>query len=412
MRTWNKGTTRAALFTAGFVALGAGSVCPPAAFGDTTNGDHSLLGGDQISAPISVPIDISGDSVAVAGAARSRSKGGAKAGGHGHGGGRGGGRWTSGRHSVLGGDQVGVPVSVPVDMCGNAAGDAFAGCKGGAVAKGDQGPGGRRTSGDHSVGGGDQVDIPVKVPVNVCGNAVAVLGDAVAGCAGGVGGHPGPGDGGYGHCGCGHGGYGATGHGGRVLRSPATTVLRGLPVVSQQAKAVSLSQGTTMPALPPLPAPGTHGDPRLPVLTEQTVKGLPAHARTVTMSGHEVRPPEPVPPGAPVRTPLGSSLPVRVPEPPGKVAHAQAARAVNPRAVNRGLPKPPAGADLTPPRADVHDPFAPVTEPVTELAPMAADDLLGDGMKAGLTYILGVGALLAGAAAAMASSRRIRFGRR
>ncbi|HEV7931338.1 MAG TPA: chaplin family protein [Actinomadura sp.] len=421
MRTWNKSTARAALLTASFVAVGAGSVCPQAAFGDTTSGDHSVLGGNQVNIPISVPIDISGNSIAVAGAAGSRSKGGAtvgghgdgggsgarrtsgrhsigggnqvnvpvsipvnvcgngvavlgrafagckggaKTGGHGHGGGSGGGRWTSGYHSALGGNQVNVPVSIPVNVCGNAVGNAFAGCKGGAAVDGQRGSGGQWTSGDHSVLGGNQVDIPVKAPVNVCGNGAAVLGDAVAGCAGGAGGHAG--HGGYGHGGYDHGRYGAAEHGDRVRRLPAATVLRGLPVVSRQAKAVSLSQGTTMPALPPLPASGTHGHPRFPILTGQITRGLP-----------------------------------------GKVGHTQAARSVA-----RGLPKPPAGTGLTPPRADVRDPFGPVTKPVTGMVPMAAGGLPGDDTKAGLTYILTVGALLAGAAAAMACSRRIRFGRR
>lgn len=51
---------------------------------------------------------------------------------------------------------------------------AFAGTGGGAV-----------TSGLGSVLGGNQVKIPVTVPVDVCGNSVAVLGIAGAGCEGG-----------------------------------------------------------------------------------------------------------------------------------------------------------------------------------------------------------------------------------
>ena len=44
--------------------------------------------------------------------------------------------------------------------------------------------GGHHTSGDHSVGGGNQVFAPISIPVVVCGNAVAVLGIAGAGCHG------------------------------------------------------------------------------------------------------------------------------------------------------------------------------------------------------------------------------------
>jgi ChpA-C len=42
------------------------------------------------------------------------------------------------------------------------------------------------TSGDGSVLSGNQVIVPISVPVNVCGNAVAVVGVAGAGCKGGA----------------------------------------------------------------------------------------------------------------------------------------------------------------------------------------------------------------------------------
>ncbi|MFB9709977.1 chaplin family protein, partial [Streptosporangium nondiastaticum] len=47
------------------------------------------------------------------------------------------------------------------------------------------GAGGNVTSGRGSVLGGNQVVAPITAPVNICGNAVAVLGDAAAGCLGG-----------------------------------------------------------------------------------------------------------------------------------------------------------------------------------------------------------------------------------
>jgi ChpA-C len=42
------------------------------------------------------------------------------------------------------------------------------------------------TSGDGSILGGNQVFVPINIPVNVCGNAIAVLGIAGAGCQGGA----------------------------------------------------------------------------------------------------------------------------------------------------------------------------------------------------------------------------------
>jgi hypothetical protein len=99
---------------------------------------------------------------------------------------------TSGNHSIGGGNQVSVPISIPVSICGNAVallGGAFAGCNGGASVSHDSGDGssaGPRTSGNESILGGNQVRVPVSVPVSVCGNAVAVLGAAFAGCEGGA----------------------------------------------------------------------------------------------------------------------------------------------------------------------------------------------------------------------------------
>ena len=42
------------------------------------------------------------------------------------------------------------------------------------------------TSGNGSIVGGNQLHLPIAIPINVCGNAVAVVGVAVAGCKGGA----------------------------------------------------------------------------------------------------------------------------------------------------------------------------------------------------------------------------------
>lgn len=42
------------------------------------------------------------------------------------------------------------------------------------------------TSGRSGVLSGNQIFAPISIPVNVCGNAVAILGVAVAGCKGGA----------------------------------------------------------------------------------------------------------------------------------------------------------------------------------------------------------------------------------
>lgn len=215
MRTWAKGTSRAAVLTAGFVALGVSAI-PANAYADITDGGGSVLGGNQVNAPVSAPADVSGNAAALLGDSYAASRGGAKARPHG-----GGAQRTSGEHGVASGNQVNAPVSVPVNACGNAVaapGHADAGCTGGAKVKGG-GKNGQSTDGTGGVLGGNQVNAPISIPVNVCGNAVSVTGLAAAGCEGGSAVKNGPGR-------PGHGGPGYTPH----HRTTGTTVPSTEPV--------------------------------------------------------------------------------------------------------------------------------------------------------------------------------------
>ncbi|GAA1524457.1 hypothetical protein GCM10009678_02170 [Actinomadura kijaniata] len=152
--------------------------------GQVTDGTSGVIAGNQVNAPVSAPINICGNSAALFGDAVAGCDGGAKVK---NGGRTGAGQQTSGKSSVGGGNQVNAPISAPVDVCGNAVGNATADCDGGAsVRNGGHGTGSQTTNGDHSVLGGNQVNAPVSVPVSVCGNAVAVLGEAGAFCQGGA----------------------------------------------------------------------------------------------------------------------------------------------------------------------------------------------------------------------------------
>ncbi len=186
MRTWARWTAQAAMFTASFVAAGAGSVGIASA--GTTSGNNSIGGGNQVSVPISIPVNVCGNAIAVLGDAFAFCKGGASV-SHDSGDGSSAGPRTSGNESILGGNQVSAPISVPVNVCGNAIallGDASAFCKGGASVSRDSGDSGdgssARTSGNESILGGNQVRVPVNAPVNVCGNAV----NSPAFCKGGA----------------------------------------------------------------------------------------------------------------------------------------------------------------------------------------------------------------------------------
>ncbi len=319
---------------------------------NVTSGRSSVLGGNQVVAPIDAPIDICGTSVGVFGGAFSACRGGASvvdgprrreplprpgridrpgsaqggggrsssgtrsyatsgAGGAGGVGGAGaattttgttmtpvapprlsqspgspfgpgaGGNVTSGRSSVLGGNQVVAPINAPIDVCGNAVsalGRAFAACKGGARVAGWSGGAGHNvTSGRSSVLGGNQVVIPITTPVNVCGNAVAVLGDAAAGCLGGAG----------------RGGSAARGRAGRTAMAASgdsgVAKTAGLPVVGglvggaggQSSPLDGVRRGLGLARLPDLPGlPGAASLPGVP--TSPRTGAVPAHPRGVT----------------------------------------------------------------------------------------------------------------------------------
>ncbi|SDH97952.1 Small secreted domain [Sinosporangium album] len=187
MRTWTKASAPAALLAVAVMSMGG------TAFADT-DGRSSVGGGNQINLPVTLPIDISGNGVGVLGDATAGSKGGASVESAPQSGSSGAPGTTSGTSSVLGGNQVNAPITAPVNACGNAislVGNSDAGCQGGSSVKdtgSSRGGGkasGNRTDGRSSVAGGNQVNAPITAPVNVCGNAIAIFGNATAGCTGG-----------------------------------------------------------------------------------------------------------------------------------------------------------------------------------------------------------------------------------
>lgn len=100
---------------------------------------------------------------------------------------------TIDNNGIANGNQIVAPVQVPVNVCGNAvavAGLSSAGCDGGANADLSERGGvseDLRTTGNSGIGSGNQAKVPVQVPVNACGNAVAgLVGAAGAGCEGGA----------------------------------------------------------------------------------------------------------------------------------------------------------------------------------------------------------------------------------
>jgi hypothetical protein len=160
----------------------------------TGNRNISLGSGNTVTAPISVPVNVCGVSGAVGGFANSGCKGGSKSRISNVGNGSDNGNTTGNFNiPIVSGNTVTTPVSAPVNLCGISLallGFSNAGCVGGADST-ISGVGGHSHNGNTTgnfnipVGSGNTITAPISVPVNVCGNAAAVGGFANANCKGG-----------------------------------------------------------------------------------------------------------------------------------------------------------------------------------------------------------------------------------
>jgi ChpA-C len=189
---WISAAIGTAVLTAGFV-LPASAAFADGPSGNGNAGVLSLLSGNDVNAPVSAPIDVCGVAVALLGGANAGCEGGAASNtviGDGATGGSNNG--NAGDISALSGNTVNAPVSVPVSVCGVSgavAGFANSGCKGGAasntVIQGAGGGSDNGNAGGAAIGSGNNVNVPVSAPVDLCGIAVAVAGFSNAGCQGG-----------------------------------------------------------------------------------------------------------------------------------------------------------------------------------------------------------------------------------
>ncbi|WP_128803524.1 MULTISPECIES: chaplin [unclassified Streptomyces] len=185
-----KGLMTVAAATGVLAAAGGYAHADSGASGSSSN-SPGVLSGNTVQVPVHVPVNVCGNTVDVVGvlnpaagnSCANESGGGSS---HGHGGSRAHGH-ASDSPGVGSGNLVQVPVDVPVNVCGNsvdvvgvlnpAAGNSCANESGGGSSHGH---GGSRAHGHASdspgVGSGNQVQVPVDVPVNVCGNSIDVIG--------------------------------------------------------------------------------------------------------------------------------------------------------------------------------------------------------------------------------------------
>ena len=141
-----------------------------------------ILSGNLIQIPVSIPVNVCGNSISGVGildsaggntCSNSGSTGAAANGG------------ASNSPGVGSGNLIQIPVSIPVNVCGNSISGVGIGdtasdnhCSNGG--SGSAGGSGSTASGGSShspgIGSGNTVQAPVSAPVNVCGNDVSVIG--------------------------------------------------------------------------------------------------------------------------------------------------------------------------------------------------------------------------------------------
>ena len=187
MKTWVRKT-----LSVGVLAAGALLFAPGAAQADdhvqATGANNGILNGTQIAVPVNVPINVVGNSLGILGVASAQGVGVNHIES-----GRGGrsSQVTGFNNGILNGTQAYLPVNVPVNVVGNSAavlGSAQAtgvgvnGRKAESKKVAEHGrPGdgfGQVTGVNNGILNGTQLYAPIDIPINVCGNSLAVLGGA------------------------------------------------------------------------------------------------------------------------------------------------------------------------------------------------------------------------------------------
>src|SRR5256885_966913 len=96
---------------------------------------------------------------------------------------------TSDNFGVVGGNQVQADAGAPISVSGNAIGLLGSATANGAASGGGAmvAPNASDTSGNFGIGDGNQITPVVAIPIDICGNAIGLLGGADAGCGAGSG---------------------------------------------------------------------------------------------------------------------------------------------------------------------------------------------------------------------------------
>ncbi|HEY0533278.1 MAG TPA: chaplin family protein [Actinoplanes sp.] len=186
MKTWVRKT-----LSVGVLAAGALLFAPGAAHADAhqSNGDNNgILNGTQLVTGVQVPVNIVGNSVGILGEANSFGTGVNRVEGTHVG------QFNGDNNGIANGTQAYLPISVPLNIAGNsvaALGEANSAAaavnevhsrraeSGHTTEGGWGGNGGGQFNGDNNgILNGTQIYAPISVPINACGNSIALLGGA------------------------------------------------------------------------------------------------------------------------------------------------------------------------------------------------------------------------------------------
>ncbi|QBI52013.1 chaplin [Streptomonospora litoralis] len=170
------------LLTAGLVGA-----APAIAYaGPQTDGSGGIASGNQVNVPADVEAELCGNALAVLGISKadctrvskvlyaSSEEGQASP-------------QTDGSGGIASGNQINIPVDAALDICGNSTavgGIAAAECKTVVkkLAQESEDEGSPQTDGSGGIASGNQINIPIDVALDVCGNSIAVLGASKSEC--------------------------------------------------------------------------------------------------------------------------------------------------------------------------------------------------------------------------------------
>ena len=152
----------------------------------SSTGSPGILSGNTVQAPVHVPVNVCGDTVNVVGVGNPAAGNHCRNGGGATTGGSTGGATATGSSTgspgILSGNTVQVPVDIPVNVCGETVnvvgvGNPAAGnhCRNGGGSTGGATATGSST-GSAGIGSGNTIQLPISVPVNLCGDSVNVVG--------------------------------------------------------------------------------------------------------------------------------------------------------------------------------------------------------------------------------------------